>query len=283
MTLIIGLVFCLTFFTWGAMAIFQVPGASTDPEAPAPKAINLIPFIIGGFSPSIAGIITALVTGGRSALKKLFKSSVRFSFGLKYYLIIILIPVFILGFRLGLQAFRNGEFLDSALIAQPVSFIGFTIQILFLGPLSEEFGWRGVALEALLEKCKAVYSSLLLGVIWAVWHLPLFYIKGTTQYQTNFWTFSLSTIGFSFIFAWLFERTDSILHCILFHAAVNAVLNMGFMTLGAGTAASLIDAGSKLVIGLLLVLLFKGDKQKNRQKHSKKIQIQKPYILGRVF
>ena len=56
------------------------------------------------------------------------------------------------------------------------------LPLLILGPLSEELGWRGYALERLQLRWNALTSSLILGVIWSLWQLPLFYIVGTSQY-----------------------------------------------------------------------------------------------------
>ncbi len=75
------------------------------------------------------------------------------------------------------------------------------LPLLILGPLSEELGW-GYALDRLQTRWDALTSSLILGVIWSLWHLPLFYIVGTSQYlyDTSFLRFMLGTTTISILY-----------------------------------------------------------------------------------
>lgn len=52
---------------------------------------------------------------------------------------------------------------------------------LFFGPVPEEPGWRGYALDGLQSRHSALVSSLIVGIVWLAWHLPLFFIEGTWQ------------------------------------------------------------------------------------------------------
>lgn len=71
---------------------------------------------------------------------------------------------------------------------------------LFFGPAPEELGWRGYALDGLQARMNALFASLILGVVWSLWHLPLFFIKGTWQAEQvglgtqRFWLFMLIVI-----------------------------------------------------------------------------------------
>jgi len=84
------------------------------------------------------------------------------------------------------------------------------VLLIFLvgGSLSEEFGWRGFALPALQSRWGWRVASLVLGLIWAVWHLPLFYSAGNLQSHWPFGWFALSVIASSVLFAWLCNRTQ---------------------------------------------------------------------------
>ena len=61
--------------------------------------------------------------------------------------------------------------------------LGSFLPLLIIGPLSEEIGWRGYALERLQTRWNALTSSLIVGLVWALWHLPLFMMVGTSQYE----------------------------------------------------------------------------------------------------
>jgi hypothetical protein len=90
------------------------------------------------------------------------------------------------------------------------------------GPLGEEPGWRGYALARLQDRYSALVASLILGVLWGVWHLPFFFIKGTEQETTPFFLFVLSIIASSILITWVYNHTKgSVLLALLFHNAVN--------------------------------------------------------------
>src|SRR3546814_4714751 len=75
------------------------------------------------------------------------------------------------------------------------------------GALGEELGWRGFALPRLLELMDARRASLLLGLVWAVWHLPAFFLSTLSQSQVNFGLFILNVVAFSVFMTWLFVHT----------------------------------------------------------------------------
>ncbi len=90
----------------------------------------------------------------------------------------------------------------------------------------EEVGWRGYALPSLQEEYGALVSSLLVGVLWALWHWPFFVVKDSAMYENyhGFFWFVLATLFGSVTYAWLYNSTrGSLLTVSLFHASTNAV------------------------------------------------------------
>lgn len=86
----------------------------------------------------------------------------------------------------------------------------------------EEIGWRGYALPLMSKKFGLAMSSILLGIIWAAWHLPLFYIAAADTYNQSFPFYLLQVTGLSIIMAWLFWRVNgNLLPLMVFHAAFN--------------------------------------------------------------
>ena len=86
----------------------------------------------------------------------------------------------------------------------------------------EEIGWRGYALPRLARQLVLVRASIVLGVIWACWHLPLFFIPGSDNYGRSFPVYLLAVTALSVAMAWLYWRTNgSLLLTMLMHAAVN--------------------------------------------------------------
>lgn len=111
-------------------------------------------------------------------------------------------------------------------LSQPLSIIP-SLLFASLIPFIEELGWRGYALDCLQSKRNALVSSLILGIVWSLWHLPLFFIKDTYQYDLGFgspafWLFIIGIVPLSFSFTWIYNNTHrSTLAVILFHAMVN--------------------------------------------------------------
>lgn len=114
------------------------------------------------------------------------------------------------------------------LVDQPLFILPTLVFWLFFGPVPEEPGWRGYALDGLLARRSAVSASLIVGSVWAVWHLPLFFISGTWQAETigwgtqRFWLFLLTTVTESVLYTWIYTATGrSTLAAILFHFTGN--------------------------------------------------------------
>ncbi len=93
--------------------------------------------------------------------------------------------------------------------------------------LAEEPGWRGAALDVLQVRTRPVWAALAIGAVWAVWHLPLYFIEGTYQHDVGFgtlrfWLTSLALIQLGVLYTWLVNgAAGSILIAVLAHAAVN--------------------------------------------------------------
>jgi membrane protease YdiL (CAAX protease family) len=75
--------------------------------------------------------------------------------------------------------------------------------MILLGGGQEEFGWRGYALSRLEQQFGPWLGNVVLGIIWVCWHIPLWFIPGTSQTFMNFGGFMLLTVGYSFIFSWI--------------------------------------------------------------------------------
>jgi hypothetical protein len=92
---------------------------------------------------------------------------------------------------------------------------------LFIGPV-EELGWRGVALPLLQRRFAPLWSALILGAFWAVWHAPSFLLSGTPQSAWSIAPYLLGVLALSVIITPLFNAAHgSILIAALFHFQIN--------------------------------------------------------------
>lgn len=106
-------------------------------------------------------------------------------------------------------------------VFQSINGLGLLVFILVIG---EEIGWRGFALPLLLPSFGATGSSVIIGTMWAFWHLPLFLMSSMPQYGSPFLAFVIYTVCLSTILTFLYQRTHgSIIVSALFHGAVNTI------------------------------------------------------------
>jgi len=171
------------------------------------------------------------------------------------------------------------------LLSEPWRIFPFAIFILLYGPLPEELGWRGYALDGLQARYNALLSSLILGAIWALWHLPLFFMKGQWQHDVlkfgtlDFWTFIFSPIFLSILFTWIYNNTNrSTLSAILFHFMCNFSGNLIPLT-EQGRLYSLILI---IILSIVVTLIFR-PRTLTRNKKSFKMKSAEKGILRRFF
>jgi membrane protease YdiL (CAAX protease family) len=118
----------------------------------------------------------------------------------------------------------DGAIPPSQVFSEPwILFPAFFSALFLSGPFEEEFGWRGYALPRLQAKFNALVSSLILGLVWAVWHIPQFLIPGNGMfYKTPIWTFVPTVVAGAILFTWIFNNTNgSLLAMLLVHTTLN--------------------------------------------------------------
>jgi len=215
-TLFFAITLGLAYFVfWGPLVVFQVPTISFVSDVRGPIwAIAM--YILNGFGPSVVAIILTRVYEGKVGLKQFLKRVVHFKIGLRWYLTIILLVLLP----------TLGQLLIIRLLGQSFNYMGFITQLgsfiplIIIGPLSEELGWRGYALDRLQTKWNALVSSIIVGTLWALWHLPLFYMVGTSQHELHFSfiSFLFALIAHSILYTWLYHNTNrSIWTAVFFH------------------------------------------------------------------
>ncbi len=192
------------------------------------RTLPVEPFQILGalVGPTLSAIIVTAILDGRQAVSAFFKRYLQWRTGFVWWLFVffgILISLntlaaFILGISVWTEFFKNiGLILPTYLITLLVGVI--------LGPLWEEPGWRGFALPRLQEQFGPIVGTLILGVLWALWHLPG-YLGGWMT--IGIIPLILSGIAFSIIATWVYNNTrGSILLMILMHSSSNAAISIG--------------------------------------------------------
>jgi len=177
-------------------------------------------WLLGTVAPSIIALLLTARTEGRhgvaALLSRVFKWQVGarwYAFAVAYILIVKLSVALLHRLVFGSWPRFGSELLVVMLVAT-----------IFSTPVQsgEEIGWRGYALPRLAELMGYARASLLLGVVWAVWHLPQFFFVAADTYKQSFPIWSLQVVALSVAMAWVYVGTNgSLLLTMLMHAAVN--------------------------------------------------------------
>lgn len=192
--------------------------------------------IVGSFMPSIMSIIFTGYYHGVNGIKKLLKkltiwriNPFFYAFAFLYTAMSIYIPSFIcsiigVNYKIHINNYVSGFQLTSPLMI----LICFFAAMIFGGPVGEELGWRGFVLPKLQKKVNPLISSIILGTIWASWHIPMFYFH-VTGYDISFISYLLETIWLTTLFTWLYNNTKgSLLIIILYHSFDNFIMAICF-------------------------------------------------------
>jgi len=212
----LGLTLVFSWFVfWGPLALFKVPAASFVSDVKGPLwAIAF--YITGGFVPSLLGLFLTLKKEGMHGLRLLGRRILQFKLGWRWYVFTFLIVVAGTAGQLIINKLPGNTFPGSIFLEQ----LGIFLPLLILGPVSEEIGWRGYALGRLQTRWNALTSSLIIGLVWALWHLPLFLMVGTSQHELGlpFISFMVGIMANSVFYTVLYNNTkQSLWSAILYH------------------------------------------------------------------
>jgi membrane protease YdiL (CAAX protease family) len=185
-----------------------------------PPMLSTIMGYIAVFGPMIAAFLLTSIHSKKAGVKVLWKSGWNTKFP-KVWLLptLFLMPLMGLLTFIILRAFNQP--IDWSYGLPPAMIVPIGLLIWLLGSLPEEYGWRGYALPRLQRAFNPLVAGLFLGIIWGIWHLPLHFIEGTTQYVIPVWEYVVQTIVLSIIYSWLFNGTGSVFVAILFHTIAN--------------------------------------------------------------
>jgi membrane protease YdiL (CAAX protease family) len=248
-------------FSWLAWLPIILNNLSTT-ESPA----GAILFMVGGFGPSIIGLALLLIEkrnqGDNEVWSRIFSLSrigwKWLSISLLIYPLVFALSVLI-DYLLVSSTLPEAEQLNSMMVGV-VPFLGNTLIIFLLGPLAEEIGWRGYLLEKLQKQISPIKSTLLIGVIWWAWHLPLFFMPSTLHGSQGLFSFFsvgyfFTVLSYSIIFTWLYNNSNrSILVAILAHFSIN------FTIATMSPFSGVIFAISTIILLLVGVFLYYRDK-----------------------
>ncbi len=195
--------------------------------------ISWFPWVTTGtgfwvFGPSLAGVVVIAMTSGKEGLRDLGQRALRWRVGLRWWGVALFFSGFLLLVSIAFNVvFLGGNLPSFAFLRQEWYLIPAVFLITLLGgPLGEEFGWRGFALPHLQRRRGALAASLILGTVWAFWHLPLFFQPDSIHAQIGIKflpVYLLGEIVLASVMTWVYNETGGSLLVggIMLHNADN--------------------------------------------------------------
>lgn len=182
----------------------------------------------------IATYGTAALTGGWPAVKDLLLRLIRVKVNWLWYVVAIGLPIVMGAVLVGL-GILIGSPAGVGVLVPAGALAGALLLNTWEWLITEETAWRGYALPRMQRKLNPLTASLVLGVVWGLWHLPLFFIPDSFQSRIPFLGFLLSTVATSVIIGWIFNHArGSVLIVALFHGFTDVMIAFtGVMTSGA--------------------------------------------------
>jgi membrane protease YdiL (CAAX protease family) len=176
---------------------------------------------VGQFGPFAAGLAVAWATGGGKGVRDLLARLVRWRAHPAWLAVsLLLLPATMLAaivFYSQIHGTTGSLASRGAWSTLPVHFV---YTLLLAGPLGEEPGWRGFALPRLAARHGPVRASLWLGLLWAGWHLPLWFIYPA---PCPFPLYAIGAVLMTMLFTWLYNHTGgSVLYSLIFHASMSS-------------------------------------------------------------
>lgn len=269
------IVYGLDAIMWGFSTIFdpETPTSLTDPSVLF-WALVVVPTVIG---PTLAAFLMTGITEGKPGVKALWRRFWNRNLSLKWLLVILLVyEVLRLGTNL-IARMIDGQPYPIVDTSNPFWMIIPLFLVAFItSGMAEEFGWRGYVLPRFQARWNALTSGIILGLLWATWHIPAFIIPNISPlYQRNFLAWVPGVLLGSVLYTWIFNNTKgSVLAAALLHAAWNTSVVV------LPTQSSLwYFYGILLLVDILIVIIF-GPKNLVRQKREDVVEKEKVHAMS---
>jgi membrane protease YdiL (CAAX protease family) len=224
-------------FCWGTVLLFSINGIILTNNY-----FLYIPYFIGGFSPTIASYIVIKLKDKNTKFKDWLVNIFDFKHNIFSYILVVVFSVLFILPQCLICGYQTGA---------PLYTILFMIPIMLFGGGLEEAGWRYILQPELEKKYNFVISTLIVSVIWWLWHLPLFYIQGVGQFGQNFFIFGINVLGLSFALACIRKTTKSVWLCVLFHCIINSL--SGIYIVNDNILGNFVSAVILIFVSLILV------------------------------
>jgi membrane protease YdiL (CAAX protease family) len=223
-------------------------------------------FVVGGFGPALAALVVTWL--GSDSVRAWARGIVDWRVAPRWYLAALVVPLLVVALTSVGLAVLGTSSVDPGLLPGRVSLVLVSfVTIALIGGGNEEPGWRGLALPKLQKRYTPVSATLILGVVWALWHLPLL-ATGTTEFHglASFVELApttgvriLNIVGVAFVLTWIYNATGSVLLAIIAHTGFNTanstLVPLPLETISAGDSTTILVV-TTVVLWVVVAVLF---------------------------
>ena len=207
--------FALTFaISWLGALVVAAPSLMRGESTSKTTGLIIFPAMLLG--PSLAGIILTRIVDGASGFRDLLARMSRARVPISWYAVLLVPPALILTVLFCLKAFLSARFTPNV----------FALGVLFgcITGFFEEIGWMGYAFPKMIRTHSALTASLLLGLLWCVWHLPAINYLGAATPHGTYWfryflAFTAAMIPIRVLICWIYVNTNSVFLAQMMHAS----------------------------------------------------------------
>jgi len=215
----VGFTFLLTYLSHGALAILSQRGIIQLTDF-----LGQVLFILGGSSPTIMAFVVVQLYYPKKEKEAFYQRLVNFKQPVRFYLLALVIPV-ALGWIFILVALAFGNSLIGQ-VQSPLQYLFYFVPAILFGGL-EEVGWRGILQERFKQQNQPLVLAVVIGLIWSLWHLPMFFVPDLNHSSYAVIPFIIQGIVFSLFLTYFYAKTNSIPLVVLLHTSINAAASVG--------------------------------------------------------
>ena len=238
--------YVLTFIlSWGGiLLVIGGPGAIPSPSAQA-MALLPVAILVMIIGPSVAGLLMTGLVQGRAGFRDLLARLLKWRVGVRWYAVALLTaPLSVMAVLLALARFSPAYRPGILTADDKASLLLMGLAAGLAAGIFEELGWTGFAIPALRRRYRVLTTGLIVGVLWAGWHL-LVYVWGSADASGAFsWALFLPEFAFfvavlpvyRVLMVWVYDRTQSLLVAMLMHLAQTAITTSILVPLATGMA-----------------------------------------------
>jgi CAAX protease family protein len=258
------LTYAITWTLWAPLVIFrgQLPGP-----------LGLVLAMLGSLVPSTLGLVFVGLLRGRPGVRRVLRRLVHGRVGLRWYVAVLALAMLV-PLAVGVSILMGG---DTPVVDKTIFGVLFLFAFMIFpgSALGEELGWRGFVLPRLQARHSALKASLIIGILWGPWHLPL-WLTGTESHPISLYVpFVVAVIASSVFYTWLYNNTGgSLFIIVLYHAASNLPITVLIDDgLGSRGAQPFLIYVGLTVIAAVVVVIATGAEHLSRTAHR---QIEQP-------